>query len=364
MRKLTILLLLLAPSAHAGYRFRYKVTVDHTQAGSSNTANFPILVNISKSDFATSANGGYIQNTVSLNGQTVPADLIVTTDTACQTLVTAWEIASYTASSGTVELWVNQGTLSHTVDTVFYVCIDNPSVSTYQSTYTSVWNSGVWNGVWHQANGSTISGKDSTANANNSTTLTATATSGLVDGAGNYSGSSQEIDTNTNFQNQSTGTVSAWINTSAAGSSYRGIAVQNGAFGLFLKDNLFMAYNWNGGVSGGDVSTGVNVADSTWHYVAISFQSGVTSGTIFYNNGSPVLTSKITINAGLGNKFAVGNNYGASQSYSGKIDEVRVASVVLSADQILADYNQTKPSQTMVTLGSRVALTTGLPMVQ
>src|ERR1035438_268570 len=108
---------LFTTQAHAGYRYRYQVTVDHTQAGSSDSASFPILVYISSNnDFKTAANGGYIQNTTTLNGQSVPADLIVTFDGGCASKVTAWEVASYSASSGTVELWVNQGSLSHTVN--------------------------------------------------------------------------------------------------------------------------------------------------------------------------------------------------------------------------------------------------------
>jgi hypothetical protein len=200
--------------------------VDHTQAGSSDSAHFPILVYISSNaDFKTAANGGYIQNTTTLNGQTIPADLIVTTDAACQNQVTAWEVASYSAGTGTLELWVNQGTLSHTVNTVFNICIDNPAVTTYQSTATSVWDSN-YLGVYHLANGSTLSPNDSISKANNGATPGAgvTATTGQIDGGVAISGASTAYlnASGLSFPTGSAITVSFWNNAanSTSGSAF------------------------------------------------------------------------------------------------------------------------------------------------
>jgi len=62
----------------------------------------------------------------------------------------------------------------------------------------------------------------------------------------------------------STGTVSTWIKTADAGSSYRSIFAKGNAYGLFLKDNVLISYDWG---SATDRTTGVNLADNTWHHV-------------------------------------------------------------------------------------------------
>jgi hypothetical protein len=46
----------------------------------------------------------------------------------------------------------------------------------------------------------------------------------------------------------------------------------------------------------------------------------------------------------------------AGNQYAGVLDEVRVSNTARPADWITAEYNMEKPSQTMVTVGSRTAL--------
>jgi hypothetical protein len=366
MTKLSIFVILLCSTlGHAAYHFRYQVTVDHTQAGSSDSANFPILVYISSNnDFKTAANGGYIQNTTTVNAQTVPADLIVTTDMACHTQVTAWEVASYSASSGTVEVWVNQGTLSHTVNTVFYICIDNPAVTTYQSTACNTWDS-YFGGVYHFANGATLSLVDSTCNANTGTNKNGvTATSGLIDGAANFAGaSSQYVDlgSNVNLIGASAGTLEAWVNPTAVPSggtspsifqAYQ-VSFQLRFVGSTLQPSWFIDTSNN---SNCQASNGTALSTGSWYQLVASYDG---AHLYDYQNGSlfGTLSCTGTISVGSSSTHAeIGANTARPAYSNGIIEEARWSSTTRSADWITAGYNMEKPSQTMVTLGSRVAL--------
>jgi hypothetical protein len=130
-----------------------------------------------------------------------------------------------------------------------------------------------------------------------------------------------------------TGTESAWIKTKNAGVSYRGIVTKSGAYGMYLTGNIFSTYD-NGAVS--LRSTGVNLADGTWHFVAMSFQSGVTNGTILYIDGEPSLTTTIT-NTG-NNTVRIGLGQGAGQYFNGAIDDARIYNRILSPDEIKQLY--------------------------
>ncbi len=343
--------LALASFAHAGYRYKYKVTVDHTQAGSSDSANFPILVSLSSSDFKTSANGGSIQNTVTLNGQTVPADLIVTTDSGCATKVTAWEVASYSATGGTVELWVNQGTLSHTADTVFYICIDNSAVTTYQSTATSAWETH-FKLVLHAANGASLSGNDSTSNGNNASSVTGTASTGQIDGGASLSGSQQLLIPNSSSLQVNTGdfTISCWFKQTTTGSYAalfdRGVTYRD--YSIFINGGTFAYYGVGGNAN---VLSSPSVSTGTWYYFVWT-RSG-SSNRISVNNGTAT-TFTDSGSTDHGDGLSIGKNpSGGGSGFIGIEDEFRVANTARSADWITAEYNMEKSSQTMVSVGAR-----------
>jgi hypothetical protein len=374
MKKLAFFVLLFgaAQVLHAaGYAYHYTATWAAAQAGGSDSASFPLLVTpllAGNADFATTANGGYIKNTTTLNGQTVPADLIVTSDTACATKVTAWEVASYSATTGAMELWVNNGTLSHTVNTVLYICIGNSAVTTYQSTATSTWD-GNYVGVWHHANGSTLSGNDSTSNGNSGTVNSASAATGQIDGGGSYNGSSASIGPMSGSSLDITGSItcSAWINSAAfATGSYQDI-VGKGYDGtneqyIFRVDTSNKSIGWftyTGGLLHGFNNTATFTwAVNTWHLIVGTFNGSTWylnfdgGATTFSNSDStaPVHTAQATY---IGAETVTGT---PGRFFKGLLDEVRISSTNRSAAWITAEYNMEKPSQTMVTLGSKVAL--------
>jgi hypothetical protein len=319
----------------------------------------------SNSDFKTAANGGYIQNTTTLNGQTVPADLIVTTDTACSSAVTAWEVASYSASTGTVELWVNQGTLSHTVNTVFYLCIGNSAVTTYQSTASNTWNANFVR-AYHFANGS-----GSTLSLLNSTSVSATLTNngsatsvaGQMDGGIGLASASSQYASSATVPSGTAMSYTAWVQATSFPNSYNAVvdnSTTSGStyFTIFVKSNGKLAcyLTTSGGTVDYDGSGSTTLSTGTWYYVAMTYNS--TNGLTGYVNGTVDATAGAngTV-SNSANLFVVGQNPPHTPRFwNGPIDEVRVATVALSADWITAEYNMEKPSQTMVTLGSRIAM--------
>jgi len=140
----------------------------------------------------------------------------------------------------------------------------------------------------------------------------------------------------------STGTIGTWFRTVDAGGSYRLLFGKTNAYGLFLKDNVLMIYDWGGT---GDSTTNINVGDGKWHFASVSFNSGITNGTNIYLDGIKVLTTTMTIsNQATGLRFGFGGQYpkaGIGSSY--------VFSTALTAQQI-SDlyYNKIVPRETLV----------------
>jgi len=136
-----------------------------------------------------------------------------------------------------------------------------------------------------------------------------------------FDGSNDFVDVGNGASVQLTqGTLEAWIKTSGSG-TYSSIIIKQWAYGLFLHSNVLEIYDWSGG---GFKSTGVNLADSRWHHVAFSFNSGVTNGSFVYLDGVLKLTTTFTVyhqevNLGIG---AIVN--GPDQLFTGTMDEVRV----------------------------------------
>src|SRR5206468_3593643 len=119
--------------------------------------NFPLVFMGTYSYLATTGNGGGVTNASGY-------DIVFTTNTSGSTILNH-EIETYNGTTGAVNMWVQIPTLSHTTDTVFYVCYGNSAVTTSQEHATAVWDSN-YKGVWHLPNGTTLTANDSTSNSN------------------------------------------------------------------------------------------------------------------------------------------------------------------------------------------------------
>jgi prepilin-type N-terminal cleavage/methylation domain-containing protein len=140
--------------------------------------------------------------------------------------------------------------------------------------------------------------------------------------------------------NINTGSLFVWIKTSDAGLSYRGIVVKQLAYGIFLLDNVFVAYCWGGG---GVRSSNANLADGAYHFVGITFDgidaSSPSNNLKLYVDGKLKLTSSLKLNSqSEGLVFASGANPSGIQNYKGIIDEVRIYNAVMTASTIQQSY--------------------------
>ena len=143
---------------------------------------------------------------------------------------------------------------------------------------------------------------------------------------------------NSSTVQQSTGTLSAWAKASSPGAGYRGIIAKQGAYGLFYTDSVLVAYDWT---ADAPRSTGINIADNTWKNVVLTYQSGVSNGTRIYINGVSVLTTTITILNQINNLFG-GAEANASQYASCQASSFKMYNRVLTATEVLQNYNATK----------------------
>jgi hypothetical protein len=342
-----------------GYSYYRAVTIDHTKVPNTDQTNFPVLVSGTNSYLATVANGGKVQNS---NGY----DIGFFSNSSCSTKLD-WEQEKYLSTNGEIEYWVEVPTLSHTADTVIYLCYGNAAVTTDLSNKAGVWDSN-FQGVYHMADGTTLSGTDSTGVGNNGTLSNApTATTGQIDGAGNFaSTSSQSIGLGTSATlNPSAITYSAWIKATSFPNSYNSIVSKvsgpvNPTFSqMFVRSSgkLAMYASTTNSVPLAALydGTGANTLSAgTWYMVTMTYDTA--TGLKGYLNGSVDGSDASTIGRNLA------SNTGATtigidtatdgRAWNGAIDEVEISNVVRSSDWITTEYNNQSATSTFYSLGS------------
>jgi hypothetical protein len=361
----TLALAALAPPAasYSGYTYSRAITVAGAVVPSAQ-ANFPMLVYGTYNYLATTGSGGYIQNTVSLNSQTVPADLIFTSDAGCATPLN-WEVASYTATTGQLQAWVRVPSLSN--GAVIYMCYDNAAVTTYRGSPTSAWD-GNFMAVWHYPNGSSLSTNDSTANGINAASSSgASAGSGEVDGALALSGSSSGINYGTpsaiptNFATANTGTTyCAWVNVPSQNDSIVQRSDNNVQVGwlFYIGASRFPTFQLVNTGADLTVAATTAVAASTWtHVCAVATYVSTTESVTMYVNGVAAGSGSKTGSQGTDNTQILyvgkGNLVGA---LAGSIDEIRISSTNRSANWIATEYNNQSSPSTFYTMGPAMSM--------
>lgn len=191
-------------------------------------------------------------------------------------------------------------------------------------------------GYWKLDENSGSTAYDSGSGGNNGTITGATAVSGRINGARNFSGTNDKVQTSDPIIT-GTGdfTIEAWINSSVSSSTdyiagnYGADSCLDGVEFYTTTSNTLRVY-----ISGSVSSTGT-FNTNTWYHVAVTRSSG--SIKLYINgaqDGSGTLSSSIGGNCNL----AIGNgpNY-TSERFEGKIDEVKAYNYARSAQQIKAD---------------------------
>jgi RHS repeat-associated protein len=346
-----------------GYSYRSTITIDHTKVANTDQSNFPVLISGTYSALATTGNGGYVTSTSGY-------DIIFTSD-AGGTSPLPFEQESYTSTSGQIIYWVQVPTLSHTSDTILYMFVGNSSVTTDQSTKNEVWDSN-FKAVYHLANGTTLSGADSTSNGYDLTNSNSTAaTSGQIDGAAIFNGTSNYLSNSSlEITAGSPITVSFWsyVPSSAVQSAVAfSIGGQDNPNRILLNapwadDYLYWDYgSWN---SGGAASIAYSSYLNSWTHVVVEYDPS-TTGHFVYLNGA-LAASAISSDTPASNQSGLWiGAWSASNGdyHKGSIDEFRVSTVARSADWIATEYaNQSGPS-TFFAVASPEAGTTTPPTI-
>jgi len=347
---------------HNGFAHYRVITINHTLVPNTDQTNFPVLVNGTIS--ATVGNGGSIQHTVTQSGGyglTIPADAIVTTDVGCTTKVAGWEFEAYSVTTGASLIWFNANTVSHLVDSKYYLCYGKPSISTQQMTVSSTYDANT-GGAWHWPNGTTIQNADSTVNGN--TTNATVAVTGEIDGGtGNPAFNLAVCCAGTNLSPASTVTYEGWANFTNLSNSLNTIGAWDNNRVIGTGGGYTLSVNSSGHVTAGIVIAGTQLTTlgtqtlvpGTWYHLALTYSNA--TGLISYVNG---VQDGIVAGAGTsidysGNASLPGMRFLTSLTaggMTGSIDEHRVSTSVRSADWLRAEYNNQSNPTTFAPLGS------------
>ena len=339
-----------AVTCPSGYSYYRTATIDHTQAGASDSNNFPVLLSTTiASSFATSGNGGKLQNA---NGY----DWVIADNSSGSPLL-YYETETYNASTGNIIYWVKVGTLSHTTDTTIYMFYGNSSVTTDQSNKNAVWDGNYYVGVWHLSNGTTLNPNDSTSNANNGIIdfgpPHTTAVPGFIDGGMSGNGDSGDYVRVPSVAglHQQTFTAEAWINTPTV----QEIWLFKNADQLLRIDGPTVSL-LRAGVAN-IVTSAASVSANTWYHLAATYNSSTGAGIIYINgNASGSATNSQTF------AFSGDLYFGQASPTNNLIDEERYSSIVRSADWIKTEYNNQISTSTMVTWGAETACGAAAPV--
>jgi biopolymer transport protein ExbB len=344
-----------------GFTGRYTFTIDHTQCGSADSTNFPVCVRETRSPLKTIANGGTLTNAFGF-------DFVFCSDAALTTLLD-FEVESWDAATGAIVAHVRIPTVSHTVDTVFYMGYGKASITTDQSNRTGTWNAN-YGAVYHF--GSTTGGfppwdvpdrvRDATSNANtlgNGANFS-TGVTGQI-GAGLDVGNTTQVlgasDT-ASLHPSAAFTIEAWARAIDY-SDYRTIVAK--ATGSVMRRNYALYTDITTGKATLSVSqAGVGtflIGTGALSTTVFSHIVGTYDGAnlrIYVNgaeeNSTPLVGAVDTSAVDLlwVGCFDVG--FGANFPWQKYIDEVRLSNTARSPSWITSQYNNQKSASTFYTV--------------
>jgi hypothetical protein len=331
------------------YSHRRSITIDHTKVPHTDQTNFPVLISGVYPYLATTANGGLAQNASGY-------DIVFASDFAGATKLDH-EIDSYNPATGAISMWVRIPLLSHTCDTIIYLEYGNAAITASQENKTGVWDSN-YVGVYHLSNGVTLSANDSTGNANNGTITGATATSGEIDGAASFSGTSQYINLGSSATLGIVGdlTLEAWIKP-VEFSQYAGLVGRT-------NGGVPAPYDWylvpgsgtpelvvgDGGGGYQFISGIASPSVGVWNSIAAVITGS--SATHYLNGSSNGVSSFSQTRVDRGNNTYIATRGDLFTMFKGGMDEVRISKVARSVDWMAAEYaNQSSPA-TFISVGA------------
>lgn len=319
-----------------GYACVEMVTISDLLVGSSSSSNFPMYFAGTYPYLATIANNGKAKSSSGY-------DIVFSLDSGCSSLL-SWEQEYWSGNTGKVVYWVQIPTLSHTSNTVIYLCVGNSSISSFQGgTLGDTSLKGWW--TFQEGTGSSAydySGNSNTANWQG----TQAGTSGYYSAgyvgpwAGTFDGSDNYVVTggapSLNIYGTPAMSVALWVKRSSSGSLGQLFVNPGYGSGVDFEITVNVIANNIKMTKFGVVDIYINnclPTDTNWHQFVGVWSS---TGTYIYVDGSETGSSSDTSNiASNSNSVAVLG----STTWSGLIDDERVYSRALSADWIAASFN-------------------------
>jgi len=145
-------------------------------------------------------------------------------------------------------------------------------------------------------------------------------------------------------------TLSAWVYPTASSSTYDMVITKNSTDNTSVQYQFYLQYNGITSKRLRFASTGSTTTSSsgilyndTWNHVALSINSGVTNGSVFYINGQSAGTATFSITANTEDVF-IGDRSSNQYEFEGNINNVSVFNKALSENDILTIYNGGVPN--------------------
>ncbi len=331
---------------NTGWTNRKALRIDHTKvSGSSNLTNFPVLVSVTDGNLKTVANGGNV-------GKNDGTDILFTASDGASQL--AHEIESYNAGTGQLIAWVSVPTVSPAADTVIYMYYGNSSAADQQNR-TGVWDSN-YEAVWHLPNGTTLSANDSTRNGNNAASLNgSSAGGGEIDGAASLNGSSNFIlvPNSSSLNGWTQQTISLWMKAQTDMVTFARL-IEKGANNEWALSFVNQALTLeNLGTNSVALTTGILVADNTWHKIDATINNSTKAIAIYVDGALNVSGTSASSASSTNNNLSIGQYGGGGYYYHGLLDEVQISNTVRSAGWIGTGYNNQSSPSTFLSEGSQ-----------
>jgi Concanavalin A-like lectin/glucanases superfamily/Domain of unknown function (DUF2341) len=382
--------LLIATTAHAGgnipigmmpgcqsYLYEKTLTIDHTKVAGDLT-NFPVLVNITDTDFRTRVNGGKVLNTSGYDLVFRARDTVTCGGASSCNL--DFDVESYNSSTGALVAWVKIPLVSSTADTKIYVNYGNAAVTTFQGNTTSTWGTD-FKAVWHLSQSPTSTApqiKDASASAANGTVggtfVAGDSVSGQIGAGLRLNGTNAYVSFGDNalLKPSFPFTVSAWVKVNSLPTVPSASIISTPAM---TGTGMYAGYSYSV-QSDGDLTTrvGGNTAScasggrrdytasavftpGTWVHTAVVYTAPLSQAV--YVNGilrSTAMAGGATaLGYGSGTDVRLGYYYKSATGCTtphgyldGVLDEVRVSTVAQTAQWLSTEYqNQSSPATFM-----------------
>jgi biopolymer transport protein ExbB len=350
----------------APYSFNRTITFDHTRIPNTDQKNFAVLIagtfdgTSGTPDLRTTGNGGKVRNANAY-------DVGFYAASNCSDGKLKWEIEKYSATTGEAVIWVRIPLLSHTQNTVVYLCYGNGSITKDRSQSDGVWD-GEYRAVWHLAD---RGGLVLTNSAGNNFPLTnsgpvASAPGKIGGGTNKFVDATYYLDDRTvSIEEGGAVTISLWKKLLAADSPPEGNAQHDFnhiAFGMgsghgtsnsmTLWAPFDQAAEWFYGEGPGPAVAFAPYFDR-WVHITCVYNPNANNLKALYIDGQLVasLTNGLPT-VGIVTAFRLGQAPDGHGQDPSQFDEVRISNSARSADWIATEFNNQNNPASFYTIGS------------